>query len=147
MYKPYLYFAYGSNLNMDHFSERCPLAEPVDTFVLPGWRMVFRSVADIIPSRGDHVFGALYRITDRCERALDRYEGYPRLYSKREYSLGRYGETLMFYTMNRTWLDLPHDDYLQTIWDGYEHWGLPTRNLTNILERQAEHSEGEMENA
>ena len=77
------YFAYGSNMNHEHMKMRCPKSKYLGPFELPGYKLVFRSVADVQQSKGDSVLGALFEITDECERSLDRYEGYPNLYTKR----------------------------------------------------------------
>ena len=37
-----LYFAYGSNLNLDQMARRCPDAEPVGRVRLDGYRLAFR---------------------------------------------------------------------------------------------------------
>ena len=80
------YFAYGSNMNHEHMKIRCPKSKYIGTFELPGYKLVFRSVADVEQSNDDSVLGALFEITDECERALDRYEGYPNLYTKSYYN-------------------------------------------------------------
>ena len=42
-----LYFAYGSNLNKQQMSIRCPKAKALGAAYIVGWRLVFRGVADI----------------------------------------------------------------------------------------------------
>ena len=81
-----LYIAYGSNLNKDQMKLRCPNAEPLDKLILKGWKLVFKGVADIIKDEKSEVPIGIYKITERCERALDRYEGYPILYQKKYFS-------------------------------------------------------------
>ena len=75
-----LYFAYGSNLNQEQMSGRCPDAKPLGKFTLENWRLVFRGVADIEPHEGSLLMCGLWDITSRDEKNLDRYEGFPRLY-------------------------------------------------------------------
>ncbi|BCV02065.1 MAG: hypothetical protein CM15mV49_290 [uncultured marine virus] len=41
------YFAYGSNMNHEHMKMRCPKSKYLGTFELPGYKLVFRSVADV----------------------------------------------------------------------------------------------------
>ena len=78
-----LYFAYGSNLNIVQMDNRCPLAQLVSRAVLEGYELAFRcGVLTILPKEGGRVDGILWKVNDRDERALDRYEGYPRLYTK-----------------------------------------------------------------
>ena len=77
-----LYLAYGSNLNKKQMSRRCPKAIPLEGVVIEDWKLVFRGVADIEPSKGSMLSAGLWRITEDCEKALDSYEGYPHLYDK-----------------------------------------------------------------
>ena len=50
-----LYIAYGSNMNRDQMSVRCPHAKPLGAYYLDGWRLVFRGVADIIKDKDARV--------------------------------------------------------------------------------------------
>lgn len=83
-----LYFAYGSNLNLEQMERRCPAAKPIGPAVLHGYELRFRGnyggsgVATIAPKQGGHVAGLLWELTPACEQALDRYEGCPHLYEK-----------------------------------------------------------------
>lgn len=84
-----LYFAYGSNLNMEHMAKRCPDARVFGQAILPNYRMLFRAngsgrgVADIEPAPGEVVVGGLWTITISDLKALDIYEGYPNLYNRK----------------------------------------------------------------
>src|SRR5262245_40489700 len=70
------YFAYGSNLNIKAMTSRCTSARKVCSFRLPGWRLVFRHVADIEEGTlTDYVPGGIWEITPDDEIKLDRYEG------------------------------------------------------------------------
>lgn len=80
-----LYFAYGSNINLDQMRFRCPDAVPVMPVTLQGYELAFRGhagVATILPKEGASVHGLLWDLTPQCEQSLDRYEGYPHLYGK-----------------------------------------------------------------
>ena len=78
-----LYFAYGSNLNVGQMAVRCPMAQLVCRAVLEGYELAFRrGVLTILPKAGGRIDGILWKVNDRDERALDRYEGYPHLYTK-----------------------------------------------------------------
>ena len=83
MDKP-LYFAYGSNINLDQMRYRCPDATVYGQAVLDNYDLRFRGsgVATVEPKEGACVYGLLWELTDKCEASLDRYEGYPRLYTK-----------------------------------------------------------------
>lgn len=60
-----LYFAYGSNMNLNQMAFRCPDAEVVDTVRLEGYRLAFcmngggNGVATILPEEGSYVDGVL----------------------------------------------------------------------------------------
>ena len=79
-----LYFAYGSNINLDQKQYRCPDATVYGQAVLDNYDLRFRGsgVATVEPKEGACVYGLLWELTDKCEASLDRYEGYPRLYIK-----------------------------------------------------------------
>ena len=83
---PTLYFAYGSNINLDQMEQRCPDAVALETVTLHGYELAFRAggVATIIPHEGSQVNGLLWELTPKCEEALDFYEGFPRLYTKEQ---------------------------------------------------------------
>ena len=83
-----LYFAYGSNMDLNQMAFRCPDAQALETVRLEGYRLAFRSnggnrgVATILPDPDSHVDGVLWEISPEDERNLNFYEGFPRLYSK-----------------------------------------------------------------
>ena len=76
------YIAYGSNMNIEQMSRRCPNAKPIGKTVLKNYKLVFKGVADIEKSESEEVPIVVWEITKECEKALDIYEGYPRLYRK-----------------------------------------------------------------
>ena len=81
--KEKLYFAYGSNMNLNQMAFRCPDAEVVESVRLEGYRLAFRTngggngVATILPEEGSCVDGVLWRISEQDEQHLDHYEGFP----------------------------------------------------------------------
>jgi hypothetical protein len=82
-----LYAAYGSNMNLEQMSFRCPAARRLGPALLEGHRLVFRgecgsAVATVEPCADGKVPVLLWAIGPGDEAALDRYEGYPRLYRK-----------------------------------------------------------------
>ena len=78
-----LYFAYGSNINLEQMALRCPAAQIVGPVVLENYELLFRGnargngVATIAPKTGSQVYGLLWRITPACEQSLDFYEAIP----------------------------------------------------------------------
>ena len=73
-----LYFAYGSNLNLDQMARRCPDAEPVGRVRLDGYRLAFRRTGGgyltILPDKGNHVDGLLWKVSAQDEQALNHLQ-------------------------------------------------------------------------
>ena len=82
--KTYLYFAYGSNLNVLQMAQRCPDSVGISSAVLSDYKLVERSYADIEVAPGKCVHGALYEISENDLKNLDRYEGFPDYYTRQE---------------------------------------------------------------
>tara|TARA_R100001591_G_scaffold97505_1_gene103521 strand:- start:966 stop:1433 length:468 start_codon:yes stop_codon:yes gene_type:complete len=139
------YFAYGSNMNHEHMKFRCPKSKYIGTYTLPEHELVFRSVADVQQSEGSSVTGALFAITDECERSLDRYEGYPNLYTKKYHmkwhdDMNKFlPQKVMFYSMvDKQLVYPPSKGYLETIVVGYADCGLPTEPLIKAIKFSAD---------
>lgn len=142
-----LYFAYGSNMDLDQMEFRCPAAVVMENVRLDGYRLAFCGknpgcgVATILPEEGSHVDGVLWKITSECERSLDGYEGYPRLYGKETIHVqnaeGKSRE-VMVYTMNTPYKDHlaePSQIYLRGILRGCRQNGLPTGHVKEAVRR------------
>ena len=138
-----LYFAYGSNLSLTQMQQRCPAAVPLDSFMLPDARLVFRGVADVVFERGAVCPGGLWSITPACERTLDEYEGIARgTYRKLHVEADGLpdGEThVMMYVMNSTGIMPPSLRYYGVIRDGYLDFGLPLHELRQALKHAHDH--------
>ena len=136
-----LYFAYGSNINLNQMALRCPAAQVVGPVTLEGYELLFRGsgVATIGTKAGSTVHGLLWQLTPRCERSLDRYEGFPRLYDKEPVTVrDAQGQelTVMAYVMTERYRTpaMPSEFYYQGIEDGYRQNGLPVRELKKAWE-------------
>ena len=120
-----LYFAFGSNLNIAQMDNRCPLAQLESRAVLEGYELAFRcGVLTILPKEGGWVDGILWKVNDRDERALDRYEGYPRLYTKETLTVQTDAgpQTAVAYVMTAPYCERaqpPSSTYLRTVLTGY----------------------------
>lgn len=134
-FRPYYYLAYGSNLNLPQMAFRCKNAKPMFAIELSGWKVVFRGVADIIPTGNpeDKLHAGIWEITEECERRLDIYEGFPSLYRKIKLENDQFDKPIMAYVMNSNNFSRPSASYYQSIHDGYEAWGM---DLT-LLQRAA----------
>lgn len=122
MKKEMIYIAYGSNMNIEQMKRRCPKAIPIGKGILKDYKLVFKGVADVIKSPGDEVPIAIWKITEECEKALDRYEGFPHLYRKEYVTVEIEGkeETGMVYVMNRGNIAPPNCYYYNVIHEGYK---------------------------
>ena len=120
-----LYFAYGSNLNVGQMAVRCPMAQLVCRAVLEGYELAFRcGVLTILPKEGGRIDGILWKVNDRDERALDRYEGYPHLYTKESLTVQTDTglQTAVAYVMTAPYCERaqpPSSTYLRTVLTGY----------------------------
>lgn len=136
-----MYFAYGSNMNVEQMSIRCPGAEIVGTAVLLAHRLVFKAVADVVPT-GKQVDGVVWSIGIKDLRALDRYEGWPWLYNDRMAQVtldNGYQVSAMFYYMMYGNIAPPTPSYFRTILDGYKYFGLDTAPLRAAAKSAIKH--------
>lgn len=152
-----LYAAYGSNINLEQMAGRCPGAVPVGKGMLVDYQLLFRGnargygVATVEPMKGRRVPILLWAITEACECALDRYEGFPYLYRKELLTVdsiawmpGPQGLPVdccraeaMIYIMNTGVLTGPSDGYLGGIRAGYQAVGFNPRYLSEAVRKTA----------
>jgi gamma-glutamylcyclotransferase (GGCT)/AIG2-like uncharacterized protein YtfP len=139
----FLYFVYGSNLDIRQMTERCPGAEVVGTGYLPGHALCFPrmsvkrncGVSSVEPMEGAAVWGAVYRLTAVDLALLDQKEGYQ---PGRNRNLNSYTRLPVMVTMNGVAIEmqicfaerqagtfLPNMAYLRHILDGARHHKLP----------------------
>lgn len=141
-----LYAAYGSNLNLEQMKLRCPTATVVGSAVLEHYELLFRgssdsAVATVEPREGASVPILLWDIQSMDEKALDRYEGYPRLYGKETMtlSLGDQQAEAMVYVMTPGHEPgLPSEHYYDVIARGYQSAGFDLSVLEAGVKRSAE---------
>jgi gamma-glutamylcyclotransferase (GGCT)/AIG2-like uncharacterized protein YtfP len=133
-----LYFGYGSNLHIRQMKRRCRDSVPVIAGSLPGKLLSFSNVLTIEPHEKESVVGGLYEVSFSDEKALDRYEGYPRTYSKRYTHITLNGErrTVFYYVLNQpyTW-SAPAGYYYAIVEQGYKDWGLDLKLLQDSYKR------------
>lgn len=142
MNKKKVYAAYGSNMNILQMENRCPAAERICTGILKDYQLEFRGggVATIIPEKGAEVPVVLWNITKGCEKVLDIYEGYPRLYIKKEIPIIVNGKkyTAMAYVMaeeHSKRVFPPFSEYFNVIKDGYIENKIDLEPLNKALAR------------
>lgn len=132
-----LYIAYGSNINLEQMSHRCPNSKIVSKEMLKGYELEFRGVATIVPNDKSEVPILIWEIDGRDEHSLDRYEGFPNLYRKELFEIEVDGEKkeCMAYLMNKGQISPPTSYYYNVINQGYEANGMDTSYLRAALER------------
>lgn len=132
------YIAYGSNLNEAQMRQRCPGAKRIAAGTLEGYRITFRSnwrigVANIEPRKGSSVPVGIWAISAQNEKSLDRYEGFPTLYTKETVriklpDLRTVDAIIYVMPPHRPWAK-PSADYLNVIKQGYKDFGFDNRKL------------------
>lgn len=133
-----LYIAYGSNMNIEQMCKRCPDAYIVGKSAIDNYELLFRGtrnhsgVATIEPKLNSSVPVLVWNISNLDEIFLDRYEGYPYLYTKKEVQIKLAGKkvTAMIYIMNDGHdLGLPSRYYEKIIRDSYKSIGFSELTL------------------
>lgn len=135
---PTLYFAYGSNMNSAQMAQRCPDAHIVGWGFLPKHALVFAghsqrwgaATADIRPKLGTRVLGILYSISKSDLAALDRAEGYPYVYDRKNVVVHAEGglgnvKALTYFMSERRPLGAPASAYVEPIRAVYRALGVP----------------------
>ena len=108
-------------------AERCPKAIYLGNTILKGWRLTFKSVATIEEQVGEDLQAGIFEISDQCEKALDIYEDYPKLYDKHnlDVNLNDTLVTAMTYIMVANYgISPPSGKYFEVIREGYKNCGL-----------------------
>jgi len=130
------YFAYASNLNRKQMLERCPDSKPLLVATLPNYELVFAGwsrqwrggYATIKLSRGEKIFGAIYEVSERDLRRLDKYEGCPGNYNRLNVTVfgedGKPIEAITYIKSGRLEETQPSKEYLAVIQQGYRDWGI-----------------------
>lgn len=133
------YIAYGSNINLEQMAYRCPNSKVVGKGFLKRWKLVFNIHADIIytDNKSDEVPVLIWDIAEEDWANLDRYEGFPKYYVKKEivtYFTNGKKEKCIAYVMtaDRKGFEMPFEEYYDTIETGY--W---ENNIDNYYLRKA----------
>lgn len=141
-----LYLAYGSNLNLRQMRIRCPHAKLIGYADVEGYRLMFRgsgsgSYLSIEPKVGKSVPCGVFKITESDERSLDRYEGFPRFYHKKEITTflnalngkSRLVSAMVYYLPKNCPVGLPSASYIRTCKEGYINCGFDEEILKEAL--------------
>ena len=134
-----LYFAYGSNLNHHQMKNiRCVGSEYLKSIFLKDYKLLFchpnklnkYGYANIVKKKGSKVPGAIWKITRKHEKILDRYEEFPNSYQKKYFYLS--GKKIMFYIMNKCFIKKPPKSYVNTIKEGYKNCNIDIKYINKF---------------
>jgi len=141
------YIAYGSNLNIPQMRMRCPGARIIGTSVIEDYQLLFKgsktgSYLTIEPMEGAEVPVVIWEVTETDEKALDRYEGYPNFYYKKEMTLDIKGirtgkvrkrDAFVYIMHEERELGIPSWYYVNTCLDGYRAFGFDEKYLFDAI--------------
>jgi len=131
-----LYVAYGSNMSIDQMKKRCPESLCLGIAKIEGYRLFFKEFATIKKSKKHGVPILLWSISPKDEEALDKYEGFPRMYYKADISIDFNGRTLtsMVYIMSdKRNVTPPSQWYYDVIHAAYLRFDIDLRHLNLAL--------------
>ena len=143
------YIAYGSNLNMTQMRFRCPHARIIGTSIVPDYELLFKgsktgAYLTIEPKEGESVPVAVWETTDADEAALDRYEGFPTFYYKKEMVLPIVGIRTGKVRKRQVYVYIMHEDrqlgipsyhYVETCLYGYRAFEFDDEILFRAIEK------------
>jgi hypothetical protein len=136
------YFAYGMNTNIAEMTMRCPKAINLGKCMLKDYELKFRLHADIDNVPGSEMEGVLWDITEECEQALDRLEGYPYYYDKIEVVVNpatlvdnmTHIVAMAYIMTSKGQEEVPSTGYEDCLIEGYTANGLDVDKLTTKID-------------
>lgn len=127
------YFAYGSNLNRKQMQERCPGSKPLYKAHLPNFKLIFTGwsrnwrggVASIKPFKDERVAGAIYEVSEKHLRDMDKFEaGYNRINVTVFTQDDEPVKAVTYIKIEQSEETKPSPEYLAVIQKGYKEWSL-----------------------
>jgi len=149
-----IYFAFGSNMDPQQMSERCPSHEVHGRACLPDFELCFPrrspkrkcATAGFAPAEGEVVWGVLYELDERDTANLHRAEGYVpgRAAGENRHNLeeiqvrldGLNGKAIAAFTYVAYPDELgaePSGEYMDHLISGAQHHGLPEAYLVRLV--------------
>lgn len=142
------YLAYGSNLNVAQMRWRCPDARALGTATIEDYRLLFKgsktgSYLTIEAKEGAQVPVAVWEVSEEDEKRLDRYEGFPTFYYKKELELTFTGIKTGKKRKRKCFVYIMHEDrpigipsrsYVETCIEGYRDFGFNLKYLKDAYE-------------
>lgn len=125
------YIAYGSNMDERQMTHRCPEARVVGTGIVEGYRLLFKggaghAYATIEPEKDSRIPVLVWEICETDESRLDRYEGFPKLYYKKEIPVlvaEEWKEAMVYIMDERNPLNHPSCEYYLILEAAYLKFG------------------------
>ena len=144
--------AYGSNLNVKQLKMRGPGANILGTTKLKDYELLFKgsktgSYLTIEKKEGSTVPVAIWEVTESDEKSLDRYEGYPIFYYKKEMKLQYKGirtgkrrtvNAFVYIMHEENPIGVPSIYYMKTCIDGYDTFYFDKNILINAYKKSME---------
>lgn len=129
---------------------RCPDSKVVSKGFINDYELLFKgsmtgAYLTIEEKKGGKVPVGIWEVSAIDELSLDRYEGYPHFYYKREFEIELDGkkEVAFVYIMHEDRpLGIPSNFYVETCKEGYEAFSFDKRYLTNAIKRSIPLSNG-----
>lgn len=148
-----LYIAYGSNMDEEQMKYRCPDAKLIGASAVENYQLLFKgsktgAYATIEPKAGSRVPVLVWEIGEQDEQRLDRYEGYPSFYYKRELAVPvkERNEQAMVYIMHEeNSVGLPSQRYYTVVGNAYRKFGFDYAVLEHALVVSSENRVAEEE--
>jgi len=140
------YFAYGSNLAMDHKEDRTGSIREVRRARLGGYRIAFNKSgsdgtgkANIVPDKTRAVWGVVYRCSTATLDQMDKYEGVSAGHYHRRHVRVQCGSAdevdAVTYVAGNSFVDdslVPGPEYLAKILKGARSYSLPEEYIHEI---------------
>ena len=140
-----LYLAYGSNCHLGQMKKRCPGAKVIGKVDLKGYRLVYRrGFLTLLQDKKCKTTCAVWQLSVRNLKNLDRYEGYPKVYDKKTIYLdignGEVGSAVVYIMQPRynTSYVIPSDDYQRKCMKGYFDCGIDLKQLDDAFDEVIE---------
>lgn len=142
------YIAYGSNLNIEQMSKRCPNAKLIGTATISDYELMFKGMSDsayltIEKKENKNVPVGIWLVDKNDELALDKYEDYPKLYYKKNMKLNMQRisskqieaiDAFVYVMYEDRAFNMPSDDYLEICLKGYIDVGFDRKSIDEALE-------------
>lgn len=145
------YIAYGSNMDEGQMVYRCPTAQLLGRTELEDYRLLFKgsktgAYATIEPEEGSRVPVLVWTIEKEDEKRLDRYEGYPVFYYKKDLEIDLAGKRVaaLVYIMDESRdYGKPSERYYGVLERAYRKYGFPMEILTEAYKISGKNGRGD----